>query len=491
MLVDLAQVFLKKGREQKFWLPNSQILLAVSGGVDSMVLLHLMELVRGDADNHVAIGVAHINHQLRPESLEEEAFLREYCQQHQIPLFVKRWESLPTAGMEEAARKFRYQFFSELMRKSHYDTLMTAHHGDDQLETMLMKMLRDGNVQTAGGMKEKRAFAGGRLIRPLLSFGKEELLTYAQAQEIHYYDDATNYLLEVQRNRIRQLVVPPLKAENTQALAHFGQLAQQLQWLTDWQQQHSRRWFDREVTVKSESLHVPVASLTTLTAGEQFFNLQYCGQRIRENWQVTLSQEQLQQILSSLAGGKPQWSVSLVGGWQFRREYDTLVFGPASLVTTASEPDRLAESKEQPIHLKLGETTFLSQHEWVGLLAVHQDAASGNFYINADDIPEKVKLWSEIDQPLPVQFPTEVVFRKRQAGDRIQLTNALRKKVSRILIDKKTPNEMRERSWVMATKEGQLLGVLPQALSYLSIAQETDKIHYRLLYKYQEVANRG
>lgn len=490
-MADLAQSFLKKGREQKFWLPNSQILLAVSGGVDSMVLLHLMELVQQADDNHMTIGVAHVNHQLRPESLEEEAFLREYCYKRKIPLFVKRWESLPTAGMEEAARKFRYQFFSEVMRENHYDTLMTAHHADDQLETMLMKMLRDGNVQTAGGMKEKRAFAGGRLIRPLLSLGKEELLTYAQEQQIRYYDDATNYLLEVQRNRIRQLVVPPLKAENPQALAHFGQLAQQMQWLTAWQQRHLRLWFDQVVTVKSESLRLPVAALTDLPEGEQFFTLQYCSQRIRESWQVTISQEQLQQILRSLAGGKPQWSVALAGGWQFRREYDTLVFGPASLVTDLGEADRLEESKEHPIPLKLGETTYLSEREWIGLLAVHQDAVSGNFYIDADDIPEKVKLWSEIDQPLPVQFPTEVVFRKRQDGDRIQLTNSLRKKVSRILIDKKTPNEMRERSWVMATKEGQLLGVLPQALSYLSIAKETDKIHYRLLYKYQEADNRG
>lgn len=490
-MADLAQVFLKKGREQTFWLPNSQILLAVSGGVDSMVLLQLMELVQAAQDNQVRIGVAHVNHQLRPESMAEEAFLREYCQKRQIPLFVRRWESLPTGGMEEAARKFRYQFFSEVMRENHYDTLMTAHHADDQLETMLMKMLRDGNVQTAGGMKEKRAFAGGRLIRPLLTLGKEELLAYAQEQKIRYYDDATNYLLEVQRNRIRQLVVPPLKAENPQALAHFGQLAQQLQWLTAWQQRHFRQWFDQEVTVKSESLRLPVAALTALPEGEQFFSLQYCSQRIRENWQVSLSQEQLQQISRSLRGGKPQWSVDLAGGWQFRREYDTLVFGPASLVTAPEEIGQSQEEGELLIHLKLGESAFLSQQEWVGLLALRQDAVSGNFYINADDIPEKVKLWSEIDQPLPLQFPTEVVFRKRRAGDRIQLTSSLRKKVSRILIDKKTPNEMRERSWVMATKEGQLLGVLPQALSYLSIAKETDKIHYRLLYKYQEADNRG
>lgn len=482
---ELAQRFLRQGKEEKLWQPRSRILAAVSGGVDSMVLLQLLELVRA-AEDQVLIAVAHVNHQLRAESAAEEAFLREYCEQRGIPLYVRRWESLPVSGMEEAAREFRYDFFGELMQDHYFDTLMTAHHADDQLETMLMKMMRDGNVQTAGGMRRRRAFGGGRLVRPLLDFPKETLIAYAEDHGIRYYDDATNYLPQVQRNRVRQRIVPPMKAENPQVLAHFGRLARQLQWLTEQQDQKMQQWYLQYAEVHSESLRLPVSRILELAEGEQYFALQYCCRKIRELWQVTISDDQLDQILRSLHAGRPQWRIDLAGGWQFRGEYDRLIFGPASLVTATAQLKDEETLSEQQVALKLGESVFLSENEWVGFLAMTPDPVSGRAYIDPDDIPEKVKLWAEIDQPLPVNFPTEAVFRKRRDGDRIQLTPSLRKKISRIFIDKKTPNDMRERSWVMTTPEDQVLGVLPQALSYLSIAGETDKIHYRLLYKYRK-----
>lgn len=472
MAVELEQSFWQQGESCGFWQSNSRILLAISGGVDSMVLLSLMEKVA--AKRAITLAVAHVNHQLREESAAEEAFLRNYCAQAGIAFYSRRWEEPATTGLEEAARKFRYHFFREVMTEQGYDRLMTAHHSDDQLETMLMKMVRAGNLQTAGGIKAQQNFAKGRLVRPLLTFAKEELVAYAQQHQLVYFEDVTNTLLDVQRNRLRHQVVPLLKAENPQVLAHFNQLAQQIQWTTQWQQESLQTWFEENVTSFASGWTIPVQAFLTLPQGQRYFSVQYCLLQLRNQYQVPFNEEQLQGILHCLASARPQWTVELSGGWQARGEYEKFFLQKKRVkIDVASQVSQ---------KLTCGNGIFLSDREWLGILpATH----AGILPEALGKIPEKVKLWSEFSHALSVDFPTEVMLRKRIAGDRIQLTPALRKKVSRILIDEKIPNEMRERAWVMTNHAGSILGVLPVALSYLSIAKETDKIHYRLLYKYK------
>ena len=471
MAQDLEQAFWQQGESRGFWHPNSRILLAVSGGVDSMVLLSLMEKVTSRLP--LTIGVAHVNHQLRPESEAEEAFLKTYCAKRKIAFYSRRWEEVPAKGIEEAARNFRYQFFREIMAEEEYDTLMTAHHSDDQLETMLMKMLREGNLQTAGGIKPEQPFAPGRLLRPLLSFAKEKLREYAHKNHLVYYEDATNTKLDVQRNRLRQQVVPLLKEENPQVLAHFTQLAQQIQWTVQWQQESVEAWFEEYASLLENGWKLPIQALSVLPPGQRYFCVQYCLLKLRNQQGLMFHEEQLQLILRCLASERSQWSVDLGDGWQARREYQQFLLQKkeAEILTIDSQT------------LSLGSGIFLSEGEWLGLLPAD---ATGILPEERGKIPEKVKLWSEFSHALPVDFPTEVMLRKRVVGDRIQLTPALRKKISRILIDKKIPNEMRERTWVMTDRKGRILGVLPVALSYLSIGKETDKIHYRLLYKYKK-----
>lgn len=471
MVQDLERVFWQKGSQQDFWQPDSRILLAVSGGVDSMVLLSLMEIVATKAK--ITLAVIHVNHQLRAESVKEEAFLREYCAKAGIPFYSRRWQDAPDTGMEAAARAFRYQFFREVMTEQNYDTLMTAHHSDDQLETMLMKMVREGNLQTAGGIKARQPFANGYLIRPLLSFSKEEVRDYAQKEQLVYYEDATNALPTVQRNRLRQQVVPLLKAENPQVLAHFSQLAEQIQWTVQWQQETLQAWFEKQATPLDRGWSIPVQAFLMLPSAQRYFCLQYCLLQARNQHGMTFNEEQVQRILTCLVSERPQWSVDLGADWQAQREYESFLLQRRQVQLEAVASQILTS----------GDGLFLSEREWLGILPATQ---AGVIPEALAKIPEKVKLWSEFSHALPVDFPTEVMLRKRMAGDRIQLTPALRKKVSRIMIDKKMPNEMRERAWVMTNPKGCILGVLPVALSYLSIAKETDKIHYRLLYKYKK-----
>lgn len=455
--------FRQNGEKKQFWERGSRILLAVSGGVDSMVLLDLMTKLQQEWEFY--LGVAHIDHQLREASKKEEAYIAACCREKNLPYFVTRWQSEPISGMEEAARNFRYGFYRQVMQENYFDTLMTAHHSDDQLETMLMKMIRDGQLESGAGMRERRAFGGGKLIRPLLSFSKAELYAYAQDRGVTYFEDESNQVLNVQRNRIRHEVVPLLKRENPQILEHFQQLSQQMLAAADLIQRQQEQWFKEHVKTSEGTWGFLVSDLEKLCEEQRYFALQYFFQAFqREKGVAAVKEEQLQMILTLLEKHKAQWQVSLAEGWMVSKEYELLKL----------KPDVTPEGL-QTHRIKLGEAIFLSDDEWLGLLPIDQ----------VTNIPEKVKDWSEIRQPLPLDYPLEVTVRKRKSGDRIQLTPALRKKISRVFIDKKVPNESRLKSWLVESPENNILAVLPVAFSYLSIASETDKIHYILLYKYR------
>lgn len=189
-----------------------------------MVLLHLLE------QRKLNIGVAHINHQLRKESKTEAAFLRAYCEKQQIPFYLKVWEKPAEKNVEAEARNVRYGFFKEIMQKEKYDLILTAHHGDDQLETLLMRLTRGGSLAGHEGIARQQLFGSGILLRPLLLFSKESLYDYAEKENIPYFEDETNTSQDYFRNRIRQNVVPELKEENPQVLLHAQQFHQQLTW---------------------------------------------------------------------------------------------------------------------------------------------------------------------------------------------------------------------------------------------------------------------
>lgn len=444
--------------------PQARVLVAVSTGMDSMVLLTLLRKVQRQLP--FEIGVVHINHKLRLASEEEEIFLQQYCEKEKLPFFHTRWKKHPQKGLEEQARIFRYDFFASVMRQEEYQILATAHHSDDQLETMLMKMLRDGNLFSAQGIVNQQPFQQGKLIRPLLTTSKAELCSYADQEKVPFFEDETNRELNVQRNRIRQLVIPQLKQENPQVLAHFQQLSEQLldaQTIVSQQQEENYQQLVEEL---KEGLEIDVSGYLELSSVKQRFFWQFFKKKVLEQYQLRISQRQISQLVYLLMKDKASWKVDLENKWQFQKSYDSLILCQVEAI----------EEREEAHFLRLGESVFLSAHEWIGI-----------FPLGAERIPEKTKLWSEYRQNLALDFPPEVCLRKRLAGDRIQLSPRLKKKVSRLLIDKKIPREKREKTWIMTGKNQTVLGILPYAISYLCNAKETAKIHYVLIYKYCEL----
>lgn len=203
---------------------NDKILLAVSGGPDSMALLHIMSDLQEKLQ--FKIGVAHLNHQLRPEAEAEQQYLKEYCQAHNIVFYCRSVDVLAHArrekkSLEEAGRDQRYQFFRELLHQFNWDKLATAHHKDDRAETVLLHLLRGSGVK---GLRSIMPVSGP-LIRPLLVVSKKEILSYLDLNAVNYFIDESNYDLNYLRNRVRHELLPVLQTYNPQIVAGLNQLA--------------------------------------------------------------------------------------------------------------------------------------------------------------------------------------------------------------------------------------------------------------------------
>ena len=450
MLVDKIS---RLAEEQQLWESGERLLVAVSTGVDSMVLLRIIEELQ------LAFGVVHVNHGLRESSKEEEDFLVVYCQERGIPLYRKTWGTPATTGIEAAARTFRYEFFEEVLAQEEYDVLLTAHHSDDQIETILMKMIREGNFFSSSGIHISQTFAKeGRLVRPLLTTTKKEILAFANKHDIQYFEDETNQSLNMQRNRLRHQVLPLLERENMQFHQHFQQWSQQSIWAQEIITQKQQAWIKEKVHNNREEITFCLADYQTLSEGERYYFLQ----GIATEFGIPLSEKQSQKLIELLHRGNAQWQYDLSSDWYVQTSY-----GKVSL----KKPKKTTVTQPAAFELTSGESKFINSEEWIGL-----------FEVGKEKIPKKVKLWSEYRQEIKLESPYKVFLRKHQPGDRISLQPNLTKKVNRYFIDKKIPHEARENAWIVMNQQEEILGLLPYVFSYLSIGKETDKILYVLLY---------
>ena len=189
---------------------SDAILLAVSGGVDSMAMLYLFR------EAGFRIGVAHCNFQLRgKESEADEEFVREVCKELDVPFFSRRFETEAyawenTLSIQMAARELRYAWFEELLIKNKYRCLATGHHFDDSMETILLNLTRGSATDGLAGIPIKN----GNVIRPLLFASRKQIEKYAAMKGLVWREDLSNMTDDYQRNFIRHQVVPKLKELN-------------------------------------------------------------------------------------------------------------------------------------------------------------------------------------------------------------------------------------------------------------------------------------
>ena len=199
------------------FLNQSKLLIAISGGIDSVVLTHLCHKLG------LNISLAHCNFNLRgKESDADEGFVLELAENLDLEVFVQRFDTELYAkdnkrSIQMAARELRYSWFSELVEQLKFDFILTAHHADDNLETFLINFTRGTGLEGLTGIPE----VNDKFIRPLLPFSSESILNYAQAHQIKWRDDSSNKSVKYLRNKLRHEVVPILKEINPGLLQSF------------------------------------------------------------------------------------------------------------------------------------------------------------------------------------------------------------------------------------------------------------------------------
>ena len=241
-------------------LKNGKLFLAVSGGLDSMVLLHLFRQLQYD------IAVLHCNFQLRGiESFQDQIFVQEYANKYSIPFFYTQFDTETFAkdyklSIQVAARELRYSWFYEQLEEQNYDFILTAHHADDNLETFLINLSRATGLDGLIGIPEQN----DKIIRPLLTFSRLEIENYANENQIKWREDSSNASDKYVRNKIRHQLVPILKEIHPNFLTSFQKTQKYLQQANEMVDDAASILFSQVVEEKGDAFYFNVKKLSKL-----------------------------------------------------------------------------------------------------------------------------------------------------------------------------------------------------------------------------------
>lgn len=427
--------------EHNLDLQNKTIVVGVSTGVDSMVLLD--ELLNAQNEVDFKIVVAHVNHQVRKQSFQEEKFIIEFCKNNNLEIKVKRLLSDNiNHNFQDAARKFRYEFFSEVIDEYKAQYLLLAHHANDNIETIMMRILRGSNLRGYAGIdaiiKQNNYF----IIRPLINVLKTDILDIAGKRKLVYFEDETNSQMIYTRNRIREEIVTTIFKENENAHKQFMHFANIIRDADEEIKKNINSYIHNNIKVTDDF----VSFDRNLFLQQSIFLQKEILFTITKD--VNLGSKNVEEILKLLQSDKPNIITKVTKGLTFVREYDRI-----SLYFKEIEFPDIEILIEQ-----YGEYEIDEKRKIV-VLPKNNDK----------NILKNNSLWYNRSM-LPI------TVRTRKEGDKIELIGGT-KKVSDLLIDKKIGILEREKILLVEDKDGQILSVLGLAKSKQLInLKQTDMI---------------
>ncbi|ERI08753.1 tRNA(Ile)-lysidine synthetase [Aneurinibacillus aneurinilyticus ATCC 12856] len=405
------------------------IVVAVSGGPDSVALLHALTRLRQEFEYTIA--AAHVNHQFRGEEADEDCdYVQHLCQELAIPCFVDSIDVPKLIGEtglnpQDAARQVRYRFLKQVAGKMGGAKVATAHHADDQLETMVMRFVRGTGVEGLAGIPLCRSEENIDIIRPLLEVTRDQIEKYCEEQGLLPRQDASNWSDKYLRNRIRRHWIPLMREENPYVASAAVHLAEVLREENDYMRQESMEKLALIIEKQNEN--------TIIIRQNDFLMHHLALQRrmiklilsyllksdIKEIGYVHI--ENIRQIIGDT---HPAACTHLPGGVQVHREYQRVIFSFSSNIISIPPYIYSLDIPGQTYISEIGRVIRC----YYGDRDERKRLAEGTFAM-FDPASVKGKLY----------------VRRRRAGDRmVPLGMHGSKKVKDIFIDKKIPRQQRD-----------------------------------------------
>lgn len=411
------------------------VVVAVSGGPDSLALLHVLRLLRASTYPRLRLHVAHLNHRLRGEESDaDEEFVRQVAEQLDLPVTTARVDVAARAehqrrNVEEVGREMRYQFLRDVARDLGAQRIATGHTLTDQAETVLLRLIRG----TGGdGLSAIHPVVDDLIIRPLLGVRREETRAFCQQLGIAVREDRTNFDLALTRNRIRLEVLPLLSQLNPQVVDALGRVAENLRLDEEYLDQLVRSvWSEVAVRAERERVALSVERLNALHPALRRRLIRRTVAELRGHSR-RLTQAHYTAVDSLLVDGRSGRQIELPHGVRVRREFDALIFSARS---EHPVPYRYELVEGQP--LRAGEFTIVLRRN-----VPPQEAERSAGSIRLDES----------------KLPKHLAVRNRRPGDRYVPTGRHHpRKVKTLMLAARIP--VSQRAWwpLVVTTDDQIV----------------------------------
>ena len=402
---------------------NDTIVIGCSSGPDSMALVDMLLKIR--EKYQLQLIIAHVNHNVRSESYDEAIYMKEYCEKNNLVFETMTIEEYGDDNFHNEARTIRYNFFESLINKYEANYLMTAHHGDDLIETILMRMVRGSNLNGYSGFKEVVEMENYKIVRPLIRYTKEELEKYDEDNNVKYFIDSSNDKDKYTRNRYRKYLIPFLKDEEFNVHHKFLKFSEELS--------DASRFIDKERDkALDRCLKGNVINLDKFILEDKFIQKEILYYLLSEFYQddlILVNDKHINLVLNLIYSNRANSFVNLPNEVVANKSYNMLELKRETLEITSYE-------------IEFNNYVLLPDNHIIERVSDIDDNSNNVCRLNSSDIT------------LPL------IIRTRKIGDRMMIKGLDgSKKVKDIFIDKKIKMEKRD-SWpIVVDSKGKIVWI--------------------------------